>query len=87
MRAYEARKPSYFATPAVSLIIALHVSLKQLMAQGMDRRFQLHLEASAKFKDQIMQWGLKLVCREKIRIFIWKIVLYDNGNGDMSRLI
>ena len=31
MRAYEARKPSYFATPAVSLIISLNTSLKQLL--------------------------------------------------------
>lgn len=62
MRAYEARKPSYFATPAVSLILALHVSLKQIIAQGMDARFKAHKDASVKFKDLVEQkWGMKLV--------------------------
>lgn len=61
MRAYEARKPSYFATPAVSLIIALHTSLKQLVAAGMDARFAKHREVSARVKDTLDKWGLKLV--------------------------
>lgn len=61
MKAYEARKPSYFATPPVNLIIALNVSLRQITKQGMDKRFELHRASSNAFKDTISSWGLKLV--------------------------
>ncbi|KAF9585061.1 hypothetical protein BGW38_004056, partial [Lunasporangiospora selenospora] len=61
MNAYEARKPSYFATPAVQNVFALHVSLKQIIAQGVEKRFAVHKEASAKAKKFIHDLGLKLV--------------------------
>ncbi|KAJ3333116.1 hypothetical protein HDU76_011336 [Blyttiomyces sp. JEL0837] len=63
MKKYEARQPSYFATPAVQLILALQVSLSQLVAaQGaMDTRFEKHRAASAKVKDALESWGLKIV--------------------------
>ncbi|KAJ3393276.1 hypothetical protein HDU84_002355 [Entophlyctis sp. JEL0112] len=63
MQKYEARQPSYFATPPVQLILALQVSLSQLVAaQGaMDQRFALHRVASAKVKDALESWGLKIV--------------------------
>jgi alanine-glyoxylate transaminase/serine-glyoxylate transaminase/serine-pyruvate transaminase len=40
MEAYEARKPSYFGTPAVNLIVALNVSLEQILKEGLDARFE-----------------------------------------------
>jgi len=42
MQAYEARKPSYFGTPAVNLIWALNVSLGQILDEGMNTRFERH---------------------------------------------
>jgi alanine-glyoxylate transaminase/serine-glyoxylate transaminase/serine-pyruvate transaminase len=39
MEAYQARKPAYFATPAVNLVNALNVSLGQILAEGMETRF------------------------------------------------
>jgi alanine-glyoxylate transaminase/serine-glyoxylate transaminase/serine-pyruvate transaminase len=42
MEAYEARKPSYFGTPAVNLILALNVSLDQILKEGLDARFKRH---------------------------------------------
>ncbi|OIO88709.1 MAG: aminotransferase class V [Anaerolineae bacterium CG2_30_64_16] len=42
MAAYEARKASYFGTPAVNLIWALNVSLGQIVAEGLDARFARH---------------------------------------------
>ncbi len=42
MQAYEARKPSYFATPAVNLVFALDVSLGQILAEGLEARFARH---------------------------------------------
>lgn len=68
MNAYESRKPSYFATPAVSLIIALHASLKQFAGGGdesMLTRFKAHEEASRKLKDKLLRWGLRLVPVER----------------------
>ncbi|KAJ3017415.1 hypothetical protein HKX48_003550 [Thoreauomyces humboldtii] len=61
MKAYEARKPSYFATPAVQGVLALQTSLQQLADQGMDSRYAKHREASKKVKDAVESWGLKLV--------------------------
>ena len=42
MEAYEARKPSYFGTPAVNLVVALNVSLDQILKEGLDARFKRH---------------------------------------------
>ncbi len=42
MQAYEERRPSYFGTPAVNLIVALNVSLGQILDEGMDARVQRH---------------------------------------------
>jgi alanine-glyoxylate transaminase/serine-glyoxylate transaminase/serine-pyruvate transaminase len=42
MEAYEARKPSYFGTPAVNLIFALNVSLDQILKEGLEARFKRH---------------------------------------------
>ncbi len=42
MRAYEERKPSYFATPATTLVRALDVGLREILESGMDARFALH---------------------------------------------
>ena len=50
MQAYEARKPSYFGTPAVNLVIALEVSLKQILAEGMDARFERHQKIADAFR-------------------------------------
>lgn len=61
MQKYEARLPSYFATPPVQLILALEVSLKQFLVKGMDDRFAAHVAASNKFKSACARLGLRLV--------------------------
>ena len=61
MRKYEAREPSYFATPPVQLIMALNASLKQLVQQGMMERFAKHAQVSNMVKDKLELWGLNLV--------------------------
>lgn len=63
MKAYEARSPSYFATPAVQLIYALHASLRQLLDRGMDAIFEQHVKVSAHIKDTLKGWGLSLVTK------------------------
>jgi alanine-glyoxylate transaminase / serine-glyoxylate transaminase / serine-pyruvate transaminase len=61
MQAYEARQPSYFATPAVNLIFALNVSLELILAEGMERRFSRHIRLSKACKAGIRALGLDQV--------------------------
>ncbi len=61
MQAYIARKPAYFGTPAVNLIYALHESLRQILAEGMEQRVARHKKLSAAFKAGIQVIGLTQV--------------------------
>lgn len=61
MQAYIARKPAYFGTPAVNLIYALHESLRQILAEGMEQRVARHKKLSAAFKAGIQAIGLTQV--------------------------
>jgi alanine-glyoxylate transaminase/serine-glyoxylate transaminase/serine-pyruvate transaminase len=58
MEAYEARKPSYFGTPPVNLIAALNVSLGQILAEGMDARFERHRRMSRAVKAAVSALGM-----------------------------
>ena len=58
MEAYEARRPSYFGTPPVNLIAALNVSLGQILAEGMDARFERHRRMSRAVKAAVSVLGL-----------------------------
>lgn len=59
MQNYEAKKPSYFATPSPQLIHALHTSLKQILTKSMDERFETHKAVSLRVKKAIDDMGLK----------------------------
>jgi alanine-glyoxylate transaminase/serine-glyoxylate transaminase/serine-pyruvate transaminase len=59
MRNYEAKKPSYFATPSPQLIRGLHTSLKQITSIPMEERFAKHKEVSGIIKKAIGEMGLK----------------------------
>ena len=61
MEAYEARKPSYFATPAVNLISALNVSLKGILKEGMESRVERHWFLSEALKSAVKVIGLRQV--------------------------
>lgn len=61
MEAYSARKPAYFGTPAVNLVYALHESLRQILAEGMDQRVARHKKLSDAFKAGIEAMGLRQV--------------------------
>ena len=58
MEAYEARKPSYFGTPAVNLVWALNVSLGQILAEGMDARIARHVKLGRACQAGIAALGL-----------------------------
>ncbi|PKP13502.1 MAG: alanine--glyoxylate aminotransferase family protein [Bacteroidetes bacterium HGW-Bacteroidetes-3] len=61
MQAYENRQPSYFGTPPVNLIAALEVSLKQIVAEGMENRFLRHQKIATAFREAMLALGLKLL--------------------------
>ena len=59
MQNYEAKKASYFATPPVQLIHALHTTLSQILSQPLSERFAVHHETSHRIKETITSMGLK----------------------------
>lgn len=59
MQNYEAKKPSYFATPSPQLIHALHTSLTQILSNPLSERFAAHKAASQKVKKAVTALGLK----------------------------
>lgn len=61
MQNYEAKKPSYFATPSPQLIHALHTSLTQILSKPLSERFAAHRAASLRIKKAITDLGLKQV--------------------------
>lgn len=64
MRNYEAKKPSYFATPSPQLIRGLHTSLKQITSIPMEERFAKHKEVSRLIKKAIGEMGLKQLAED-----------------------
>lgn len=56
---YEAKKPSYFATPSPQLIHALHTALTQILAKPLEERFRKHQETSRRIKNKVESLGLK----------------------------
>lgn len=64
MEAYEARKPSYFATPAVNLICALNISLGQILEEGMTARVKRHQQMANSCRAAIAAMGLSTVPTE-----------------------
>eukprot|EP01095_Lingulamoeba_sp_RSL-Kostka_P000289 TRINITY_DN1044_c3_g1_i1.p1 TRINITY_DN1044_c3_g1~~TRINITY_DN1044_c3_g1_i1.p1 ORF type:complete len:402 (+),score=165.40 TRINITY_DN1044_c3_g1_i1:72-1277(+) len=61
MNNYEARKPSYFATPAVNLIMSLHVSLRQIVDETMEKVFNDHNTSASLFRSALEAIGLDIV--------------------------
>lgn len=61
MEAYEARNPSYFGTPAVNLVLALETSLKIILKEGMENRFQRHQKIAKAFRSAISALGLNMI--------------------------
>ncbi|KAG9246767.1 alanine--glyoxylate aminotransferas-like protein [Calycina marina] len=59
MQNYEAKKPSYFATPSPQLVHALHTSLTKILSKPLSERFAAHRAASQKIKKAVADLGLK----------------------------
>jgi len=61
MKNYEAKKPSYFATPSPQLVRALHTALNQILTKPIADRFAAHRQASDKIKQAVTALGLQQV--------------------------
>lgn len=59
MHAYEARRPDYFGTPPVNLILALQASLEIILAEGMEARFRRHRLIGRAFQAAVEALGLR----------------------------
>lgn len=71
MNAYEQRKPSYFSTPAVQLVMAFNRSLQLIEEKGIENIFKLHEDTSNEIKDNIEKLGLKIVLLFLIVVIFW----------------
>lgn len=60
-RAYEERRPSYFSTPATNLVLALAVGLEEILAAGMEARWEVHRTAAERLRTAWAELGLKAV--------------------------
>lgn len=67
MQNYEAKKPSYFATPPTQLVHALHTALTQLLKAdgGVQGRIKQHEKVSKHVKSQVSKLGLKQLPTEE----------------------
>jgi alanine-glyoxylate transaminase/serine-glyoxylate transaminase/serine-pyruvate transaminase len=61
MKAYEERRPSYFGTPAVNLIVALETSLNIICNEGMDKRVKRHQKLATAFRAGIASLNLEIL--------------------------
>ena len=60
-RAYEERKPSYFATPATSLVMALETGLGEILEAGIEARIETQARAAAALRAAWAALGLRSV--------------------------
>ncbi|MBL8914542.1 MAG: aminotransferase class V-fold PLP-dependent enzyme [Archangium sp.] len=77
--AYEAEKPSYYATPAVNLITALDVSLGHLVEEGMAARVARHERIASEFHAAWKAMGLSHLPAENCRAHTLSALLYPSG--------
>lgn len=61
MEAYEARQAGYFGTPPVNLIWALNVSLRQILSEGIEARFERHRRISRAVKAAVGALAMRQV--------------------------
>jgi alanine-glyoxylate transaminase / serine-glyoxylate transaminase / serine-pyruvate transaminase len=64
MQNYEAKKPSYFATPPTQLVHALHTTLTQVLSRPLTDRFSQHKKISQKVKKVVQDLGMKQVASD-----------------------
>jgi len=80
MAGYEARRPRYFAAPAVNQVWALNVSLGQILAEGMEARFARHRLLGQAFQAGMAALGLEPVpVRPEVAAHTMSVMYYPQG--------
>ncbi|MFL6198803.1 MAG: pyridoxal-phosphate-dependent aminotransferase family protein [Thermoanaerobaculia bacterium] len=78
-RAYEERKPSYFATPATSLVLALEAGLGEIVDGGIEARVAAHARAAAGLRAAWRALGLRSVPRDAVTGNTLSVLLFPEG--------
>ena len=79
MQAYEARKPAYFATPAVNLVASLDASLARIVQEGMGPRMARHATMARAFRAGIAALGMRIVADERVASSTITGIYYPEG--------
>ena len=90
MKAYEKRKPSYFGTPPVNLIVALETSLQIICKEGMSERIKRHQVLAKAFRVGIKSLQLETIANsEKIAANTLTAAYYPKGidGGELLKKI
>jgi len=88
MKNYEAKKGSYFATPSVNLIKALNVGLKEILSDGMEKRFQRHVEAALGVRKAISAFGLNFIpVREELFAHTLTVIRLPSTISDGAKFL
>lgn len=83
MQAYEDRRPSYFSTPATNHIMALDVSLGEILQGGMEAVFQRHQSAAEAMRRAWASMGLELLSSPGVTANTMSAVKYPDGSGPL----
>jgi alanine-glyoxylate transaminase/serine-glyoxylate transaminase/serine-pyruvate transaminase len=79
-RAYEERKPSYFATPATSLVMALETGLGEILENGIEARLETQARAAAAMRAAWKSLGLRSVPKsEEVTGNTLSVLLFPDG--------
>lgn len=78
-RAYEERKPSYFATPATSLVMALEAGLGEILEGGVEARVEAHARAAAALRAAWDVLGLRSVPAPAVSGNTLSVLLFPPG--------
>ncbi len=80
MESYERGAPQYFATPPTNLVLALDVSLGQLVTEGMEARVARHARQAAGFRAACRALGLAMLpARDAIAANTLSAFYYPSG--------
>ncbi|HLF26164.1 MAG TPA: alanine--glyoxylate aminotransferase family protein [Anaerolineae bacterium] len=83
MRAYQARKPAYFATPPTNLIAAFGEAVRQLCAEGLEARWARQRRLGAALRAALQTFGLRLVpTRSELAADTLSVAYYPAGIDD-----
>lgn len=78
-RAYEERKPSYFATPATTLVMALETGLGEILQDGIEARIEAHARAAAALRAAWAVLGLRSLPPGEVAGNTLSVLLFPEG--------